>query len=128
MGLLADQPAGSPFAPIDLVGLDAAELDCLAVLVFGAWAEIRPVASTVTGAHFADRDRGVLYDAIARLRADRPSVSLARRLHAVPDVLVPTVSVVLRWSDRPGFEASADVMHAAASALRHEPGSTHVPR
>ena len=120
MGLLADQPDGSPFGLIDLIGLASAELDCLAVLIFGSWDEIGHLSLTVAGTQFADRDRGLLYDAIAGLRVERPRISLTRRLEAIPEHLVAAVSVVLRWSDRPGFEPTADVFCAARNALCHE--------
>ncbi|HVF20686.1 MAG TPA: hypothetical protein VNA14_10635 [Mycobacteriales bacterium] len=124
MGLLADGSPASPFGPIVLEGPAAVELDCLAGLVFGEWPQLGHHTLTVAGSQFADRDRGLLYDAIAGLRLQRPAMTLAQRLDAVPEHLIPTISVVLRWGDRPGFEPSAAMFTAARDALCHVAGST----
>ncbi len=122
MGLL-DQPYGA----IDLHGLAAAELDCVGALLFGTWQEIGHHTLTLAGTQFVDRDRGLLYDAIAGLRLQRPRIALTALLNSVPDHLVPAISVVLRWSDRAGFEPTAEVFCAARDALCHDRVNVSLP-
>ena len=132
MGLLAEEPADSPLpldlAPIALRGLACAELDCLAALVLGDWSEVGPHTRTLTAAQFADDGRADLYDGLVGLLSDQPGLGLAERLAAIPDRLLGTISVVLRWSDRPGFEAGADVFSAARDALCWQPSTAGAGR
>ena len=128
MGLLADEPAASPYPPIVLRGLAAAELDCLAALVLGDGAELAPLTSALAGSRFADPARGALFDLVAGDLRLRPALTVADRLLSVPATLVDALSTVLQWSDRPGFEPTAAVFCAAREALCHEPRPTRVVR